>query len=76
MKLAFILDPLDSLKTYKDTSFAMMRGIGVVILCCIRKSALASRFSHRFRARLRLTGVNTLVRSKRCAEQRSTHSMR
>jgi glutathione synthase len=25
MKLAFILDPLDSLKTYKDTSVAMMR---------------------------------------------------
>lgn len=25
MKLAFILDPLDSLKTYKDSSFAMMR---------------------------------------------------
>src|SRR5262245_13413241 len=25
MKLAFILDPLDSLKTYKDTSFAIMR---------------------------------------------------
>ena len=25
MKLAFVLDPLDSLKTYKDTSFAMMR---------------------------------------------------
>jgi glutathione synthase len=25
MKLAFILDPLDSIKTYKDTSFAIMR---------------------------------------------------
>jgi glutathione synthase len=25
MKIAFVLDPLDSLKTYKDTSFAMMR---------------------------------------------------
>jgi glutathione synthase len=25
MKIAFILDPLDSLKTYKDSSFAMMR---------------------------------------------------
>jgi glutathione synthase len=25
MKLAFILDPLDSIKTYKDSSFAMMR---------------------------------------------------
>src|SRR5205085_3449980 len=25
MQLAFILDPLDSLKTYKDSSFAMMR---------------------------------------------------
>jgi len=25
MKLAFILDPLDSIQTYKDTSFAMMR---------------------------------------------------
>src|SRR5690554_3945680 len=25
MKIAFILDPLDSIKTYKDTSFAMMR---------------------------------------------------
>ena len=24
MKLAFVLDPLDSIKTYKDTSFAMM----------------------------------------------------
>jgi len=25
MKLAFILDQLDSIKTYKDWSFAMMR---------------------------------------------------
>ena len=25
MKIAFILDPLDSIKTYKDSSFAMMR---------------------------------------------------
>ena len=25
MKLAFVLDPLDSLKTYKDSSYAMMR---------------------------------------------------
>ena len=25
MKLAFILDYLDSIKTYKDSSFAMMR---------------------------------------------------
>ncbi|MGH8637528.1 MAG: glutathione synthase, partial [Burkholderiales bacterium] len=25
MKIAFILDPLESIKTYKDTSFAMMR---------------------------------------------------
>ena len=25
MKLAFILDQLDSIKTYKDSSFAMMR---------------------------------------------------
>jgi len=25
MKIAFVLDPLDSLKTYKDSSFAMMR---------------------------------------------------
>src|SRR5712691_10620220 len=25
MKLAFILDPLDSIKPYKDSSFAMMR---------------------------------------------------
>jgi glutathione synthase len=25
MKIAFILDPLDSIQTYKDTSFAMMR---------------------------------------------------
>ena len=25
MKLAFILDPLDDLKTYKDTSVAIMR---------------------------------------------------
>ena len=25
MKLAFIVDPLDEFKIYKDTSFAMMR---------------------------------------------------
>jgi glutathione synthase len=25
MKIGFVLDPLDSLKTYKDSSFAMMR---------------------------------------------------
>ena len=25
MKIAFILDPLESIKTYKDSSFAMMR---------------------------------------------------
>ncbi len=25
MKIAFVLDPLDSIKTYKDSSFAMMR---------------------------------------------------
>jgi len=25
MKLAFVLDPLDSIKTHKDSSFAMMK---------------------------------------------------
>ena len=25
MKLAFVLDPLESIKTYKDSSYAMMR---------------------------------------------------
>ncbi|MER0215687.1 MAG: glutathione synthase [Nitrosomonas sp.] len=29
MKLAFILDQLDSIKTYKDSSFAMMREAGI-----------------------------------------------
>ena len=32
MKLAFILDPLDSIQTYKDTSFAMMREAARAVL--------------------------------------------
>jgi len=37
MNILFILDPLDAIKTYKDTSFAMMReaaGRGHLIWCC------------------------------------------
>ena len=34
MKLTFILDHLDSIKTYKDSSFAMMREAVPAVISC------------------------------------------
>ncbi len=45
MKIAFILDPLDSIKTYKDSSFAMMREAASRghLLSCLQQEDLILR---------------------------------
>jgi glutathione synthase len=63
MKLAFILDPLDSLKTYKDTSFAMMREAasrGHQLYCLMQEDLLWRQGRVTGFARvIRLTGEKT-----------------
>ena len=58
MKLLFILDPLDELKAYKDTSVAMMRAAqarGHEISCCEQGGLFSKGRVHAHAGRLALT---------------------
>ena len=74
MKLAFIVDPLDDFKIYKDTTFAMMREAAARQheLYTMQQEDLAWHIGRRHgpRPRLHLTGDSSVVPRRRTARDR------